>query len=167
MSSTASLQQQKLAMRKVCIRYNQDPNKNHFNQLLAHILSTPSRIKIEPPVWIERGETLSIGENFYANTGLTLLDSGGVTIGANVLIGPHVQILTNNHPLNAEERRSGIEIYKSVSIGDDVWIGAGVIICPGVTIGERAVVAAGAVVTKNVAQDTLVAGNPAKLIKQL
>ncbi len=167
MSSENSLSQQKVAMRKVCLRFNQDPNKNHFNQLISCFKSSPLRIKIEPPVWIERGVELEIGENFYANTGLTLLDSGGVTIGQNVLIGPNVKIYTNNHPLNVEERRQGFEIFKPVSIGNDVWIGGGSIICPGVNIGDNAVIAAGSVVTKDVAPDTLVGGNPAILIRTL
>lgn len=167
MSNEQPLSQQKAAMRKVCLRFNQDPNKNHFNQLVSHFKSSPLRIKIEPPVWIERGCELEVGDNFYANTGLTLLDTGGIKIGENVLIGPNVKIYTNNHPLNAEERRQGFELFKPVTIGNDVWIGGGSIICPGVTIADNAVIAAGSVVTKNVDADTLVGGNPAKLIRTL
>ena len=122
---------------------------------------------MEPPVWIERGTELTIGNDFYANTGLTLLDSGGITIGDNVLVGPNVNIYTNNHPLDADERRTGVEIYQPVVIGNDVWIGGNATLCPGITIGDRAVIAAGAVVTKNVEADSLVGGNPARLIRRL
>jgi maltose O-acetyltransferase len=85
-----------------------------------------------------------------------------VRIGNNCLFGPAVQIYTATHPLDAAERRGGLEYAKPITIGDDVWVGGGAIICPGVSIGNRCVIAAGSVVTKNVPDDTIVAGNPAR-----
>ena len=90
-----------------------------------------------------------------------------VTIGHNVMIAPNVQIYTATHPLEAKARNSGKEFAKPISIGNDVWIGGGAIICPGVTIGNRVVIAAGAVVTKNIPDDVLVGGNPAKVLKEI
>jgi len=85
-----------------------------------------------------------------------------IRIGSNVLFGPNVQIYTATHPIDAQERRNRFEFAKSITIGDDCWIGGGVIISPGIKIGNRCVVGAGAVVTKDIPSDTLVVGNPAK-----
>ncbi|MBC3764738.1 sugar O-acetyltransferase [Neptunicella marina] len=159
--------QQKKRMQKACLRFNQDPNKNHLNQLLAQLANKGDKTLIEPPIWIEYGEYLQLGENFFTNTGLTILDAGGVTIGDNVLIGPNVQIYTNNHPLDAVRRLSGEQHLLPVSIGNNVWIGGAAVICPGVSIGDNAVIAAGSVVCKNVEANTLVAGNPAKPVRHL
>ncbi|MFW5841411.1 MAG: DapH/DapD/GlmU-related protein, partial [Planctomycetota bacterium] len=92
---------------------------------------------------------------------------GQLTIGSRVLFGPAVQIYAATHPIDAATRATGLENGKDVSIGSDVWVGGGAIICPGVTIGDRSVVAAGAVVVKDVPPDVVVGGNPARLIKQL
>ncbi len=122
---------------------------------------------IEPPFYCDYGFNISVGKEFYANHGLTILDTAPVTIGDDVLIGPGVTIACATHPLNAEERRSGVEIAKPVTIGNTVWIGIGASVLPGVTIGDNAVIAAGAVVTKDVPADTMVAGVPAKVVKVL
>jgi maltose O-acetyltransferase len=96
-----------------------------------------------------------------------VLDVMPVTIGKGCMIGPAVQIYTAMHPINAAERSSGLEFAKPVTIGSDVWIGGGAIICPGVSIGDRAIIAAGSVVIKNVPSDVMVGGNPCTIIKQL
>jgi len=90
-----------------------------------------------------------------------------IRIGSNVLFGPNVQIYTASHPIDALERRKGLEFAKPISIGDDCWVGGGVIISPGITIGDRCVVGAGAVVTKDIPSDTIVVGNPAKPVVKL
>jgi len=90
-----------------------------------------------------------------------------IRIGSNVLFGPNVQIYTASHPIDALERRKGPEFAKPISIGDDCWIGGGVIISPGITIGDRCIVGAGAVVTKDIPSDTIVVGNPAKPVVNL
>lgn len=107
-----------------------------------------------------------MGKDFYANNGCILLDGCEIKIGDYVKLAPNVQIYTAEHPLDHVERRA-VESGRPVTIGDDVWIGGGAIILPGVTIGNRAVVAAGAVVTKDVQADTIVAGCPARVIRDL
>ena len=108
-----------------------------------------------------------LGEDFFANFNLTILDEARVTIGDHVFIGPNVSIYTACHPLDAAERNTGAEWAEPVTIGDSVWIGGGATIVPGVTVGEGAVIAAGAVVTRDVEPYTLVGGNPAKVIRRL
>lgn len=108
-----------------------------------------------------------VGENFFANYDCTILDVCKVTIGDNCMIGPRVSIYTATHHLDAETRITGLEYGKPVTIGNNVWIGGNAVIAPGVTIGNNAVIAAGAVVVRNVPDNVVVGGNPAKVIKQL
>ena len=121
---------------------------------------------IEPPFYCEYGYNIICGDNVYLNTNCTILDAAQVEIGNDVLIGPNVQIYTATHPLDARERKQ-TAIAKSIQIGNNCWIGGGAILCPDVSIGHGSVVGAGAVVTKNVPENTVVAGNPAKVIRNL
>lgn len=111
------------------------------------------------------GKFITIGKNVFINHGCSFLDLGGITIEDDVLIGPNVQLITENHPINPAERKS--LVLASILIKKNAWIGAGAIILPGVTVGENSVVAAGAVVTKDVPDNTVVAGVPAKIVKDL
>ncbi|EKO3722909.1 sugar O-acetyltransferase [Vibrio metschnikovii] len=120
-----------------------------------------------PPFFCEYGKTISIGSETYINMGVTMLDNAPITIGNNVLIGPNSQFYTPTHSLDYQQRRGWTFQCAPIVIEDDVWIGGNAVICQGVTIGARSVVAAGAVVTKDVAPDTLVGGVPAKWIKAL
>ncbi len=122
---------------------------------------------IEPPFYCDYGSNTSLGDKVYINFNCVILDVAEVAIGSNVLLAPAVQIYTATHPVEAETRRQWLEYAKPITIGDDVWIGGGAIICPGVTIGSRSVIGAGAVVTKDVPDDVIVAGNPAKIIRKL
>lgn len=115
----------------------------------------------------DNGLNIEVGDEFLANYNVTILDIAKVTMGNNVWIGPGTLIATVNHPLNPAERRKHLGIAKPVHIGNDVWIGGNATILPGVTIGNNVVVAAGAVVTKDVPDNTLVGGVPAKKIKDL
>ena len=110
---------------------------------------------------------ISVGDNVFMNFNCCILDVMEVTMGDNVLIGPNVQIYTATHPMDAKTRSSLLEFAKPIKIGNDVWIGGGAIICPGVTIGDRVVIGAGAVVTKAIPDDVFVAGNPAKIKKEI
>ena len=96
-----------------------------------------------------------------------MLDVAPITIGDNVLLGPNVQLVTATHPLNPVERASGLELAFPITIGNHVWIGAGAIVLPGVTIGDNVVVGAGSVVTKDVPDNQVVAGNPARMIRKV
>ena len=110
---------------------------------------------------------IELGQRFYANHHCVLLDAANIRIGDDVMLGPAVQIYTVSHPLAASERITGVEQALPVQIADRVWIGGGAIILPGVCIGEGAVIAAGSLVNRDVAPYTLVAGQPARLIKDL
>ena len=113
---------------------------------------------------MDYGYQTSIGAGTFINSGAVILDVGRVTIGADVQIGPNVQLLTPTHPLDPEQRRSGAEAAEPITIGDNVWLGGGVIVCPGVTIGQDTVVGAGAVVTRDLPPGVLAVGNPARVV---
>ncbi|KAF8055928.1 maa [Scenedesmus sp. PABB004] len=124
---------------------------------------------IEPPFYCDYGYNIHIGAGSYMNFGATILDGCRVTIGARVLFGPNVQVYAATHPIEGHVRQGirGPEYSKPITIGDDVWVGGAVVICPGVTIGAHAVVGAGSVVTRDVKPWTVVAGNPARLIRRI
>ena len=115
----------------------------------------------------DNGKNIHVGDNFLTNYNCTILDIMEVRIGHDVMIGPGTLITTVNHPLNPAGRRKHLGIGKPVKIGNDVWIGGNVVILPGVTIGNNVIVAAGAIVTKDVPDNTLVGGIPAKFIKNI
>lgn len=129
--------------------------------------STGESINIEPDFHCDYGYNIHVGENFYANFNCVILDICEVTIGDNCMLAPGVQIYTAAHPIDPHERNSGVEFGKPVTIGNNVWIGGRAVIIPGVTIGNNAVIAAGSVVTKNVPANTVVGGNPAKVIREI
>jgi galactoside O-acetyltransferase len=122
---------------------------------------------IEPPIYFAYGSHISIGENFYANCNLTIIDDWEVDIGNNVLFGPNITISTTGHPLDPEKRREGKMYAFKVVIEDDVWVGGGVIINPGVTIGRGAVIGAGSVVTKDIPANVIAVGNPCKVLRSI
>ena len=144
------------------------PDDNHKNQILSELFgSIGQNYGFNLPFRCDYGCNIHIGENFFANFNLTILDEAPVFIGNNVLIGPNVSIYTACHPLDPDHRRTGDEWAESVTIGDDVWIGGSSTILPGVTIGDGSVIGAGSVVTKNVPSGVVVAGNPARIIKKV
>lgn len=116
-----------------------------------------------PPFHCDYGSQIHLAEGVFINAGAIFLDVCDIRIGARTLIGPGVHIYTATHPLSAEERRSGLESGQPVTIGEDVWIGGGAIICPGVHIGDRTVIGAGAVVTRSLPADVVAVGNPARV----
>ena len=122
---------------------------------------------IVAPFFCDYGYNTEFGENFFANHNLVILDCAKVTFGDNVLVGPDCGFHTAGHPLDVEERNAGLEYAYPITVGNNVWFGAGVHVTPGVTIGNNVVVAAGAVVTKDVPDNVLVGGVPAKIIKSL
>ncbi len=128
---------------------------------------TGKKIIVETPFYCDYGFNIEVGENFFANYGCIILDVNKVKIGKNCFLAPNVGIYSATHPVRAEERYLGVELGLPITIGDNCWIGAGVVICPGVTIGDNVVVGAGSVVCKDVESNVVVAGNPAKVIKRL
>ncbi len=125
-----------------------------------------SNIWIQSPFYCDYGYNIELGDNVFFNFNCTVLDIAKVKIGDRVLIGPNTQIYTVMHPINHIERSFGLECGKPIVIGDDVWIGGGVIICPGVKIGDRTVIGAGSVVTKDMPSDVVAAGNPCRVIRE-
>lgn len=123
--------------------------------------------EIRPPLQCDYGYQTTIGARTFANWGLILLDVAAITIGDDVQIGPNVQLLTATHPLEAGPRRDKWEAADPIVIGDNVWLGGGVIVCPGVTIGANTVVGAGSVVTKDLPPGVLAVGSPAKVLREL
>ncbi len=118
-----------------------------------------------PPFYSDFGENIHIGKNVFVNHACTFMDRGGITLEDNVLIGPKVNLITTSHPINPAERRATIS--QPIVIKKGAWIGVGATILPGVTIGENSIVAAGAVVSKDVPENTIVGGIPAKFIKSI
>jgi maltose O-acetyltransferase len=122
---------------------------------------------IEPPFYCDYGHNITLGDRVFFHFNCVVLDVAPVSIGSRVLFAPAVQIYAATHPLSAEARAGGLELGKAVSIGDDVWVGGGAIVCPGVRIGEGSVVAAGSVVTRDIPAGVLAAGNPCRVIREI
>ncbi|NKX54801.1 sugar O-acetyltransferase [Arthrobacter mobilis] len=123
--------------------------------------------EIRAPLYVDYGKNISIGARTFINFNFVALDVVPITIGDDVQIGPNVQLLTPTHPLDARQRRDKLEAGKPITIGDNAWLGGGVVVLPGVTIGENTVVGAGAVVTKDLPANVVALGNPAKVVREL
>lgn len=145
-------------------------DRSNFEGLQAvvkELLGKSENAWINPPFYCDYGFNIEVGKNLFANYNCTILDVAKVTIGDNVLIAPNVSIYTAGHPLHADTRKTGYEYGAPITIGDNVWIGGNSIILPGVTIGCNSVIGAGSVVTKDVPDWTVVAGNPARVIRKI
>jgi maltose O-acetyltransferase len=137
-------------------------------RLLTELLgSYGDDCEIRPPFFCDYGYQITIGARTFANFGLVVLDVARVSIGADAQIGPNVQLLTATHPLDPGPRRDKWEAAQPIVIGDNVWLGGGVIVCPGVSIGENTVVGAGSVVTTNLPPNVLAVGSPARRVRTL
>lgn len=137
-------------------------------ELLAELLgAVGEEAVVRPPLQVDYGTQISIGARTFVNFGLVALDVAAIVIGEDVQVGPNVQLLTPIHPVEAGPRRDKWEAAKPITIGDNVWLGGGVIVCPGVTIGANTVVGAGAVVTKDLPEGVLAVGNPARVVREL
>lgn len=123
--------------------------------------------EVRSPIRVDYGTNLHVGARCFANFGLVALDVAPITIGDDVQIGPHVQLLTPTHPLDADLRRAKWEAAAPITIGDNVWLGGGVIVCPGVSIGDDTVVGAGAVVTRDLPAGVVAVGNPARVLRTI
>ena len=164
------LSEERMENKKRIFRFNHLPPEAVEEQdlLIRKILGkTGDYVHIEAPFHCDYGYNIEVGENFFANYNLTVLDVGKVRIGKNAQIAPNVSIYTAGHPVHPDTRNSGYEYGIAVTIGDDVWIGGNVVILPGVTIGDRAVIGAGSVVTGNIPANAIAAGNPCKVIRMI
>ncbi len=145
---------------------NQAESAELRSQLLKETFGrTVKKIYMEPVINFDYGYNIFVGENFYANFNCTFLDVSTIEIGDNCMFAPNVQLYTATHPLHPVKRNSGLEYAKPIKIGNNVWLGGGVIVTPGVTLGDNVVVGAGSVVTKSFPDNVVIAGNPARIIK--
>lgn len=154
--------------KKLLNDYNKTEDPAELEALLKEILGQAGAgSSIAPPFYCAYGINTYLGDHVFINYMCTILDCNEVRIGNHVMIGPSVQLYTAAHDLRAEPRIRGIEIAKPILIEDNVWIGGGAIVLPGVTVGVNAVIGAGAVVTRDVPANTVVAGNPARVIREI
>ena len=164
------LAEERLENKKRVFRFNNmEPDK--FEEKIAMIKEifgkTGENIFVEAPFHCDYGYNIEVGENFFANYNLTILDVGKVKIGANAQIASNVSIYTAGHPVHPESRNTGYEYGIPITIGDNVWIGGSVTILPGVTIGSNVVIGAGSVVTKDLPDNVIAAGNPCRVIRTI
>lgn len=165
-----SLREERIKCKTLCQKYNNislfetEKRKNLLKQILG---KTKENFWIEPDFWCDYGYNIEIGENFYANHNLTILDPAKVTFGDNVFIGPNCSFYTPQHPIDAETRNKGLEYAFPVKVGNNVWIGGNVTVLPGVSIGDDSVIGAGSVVTKDIPENVIAAGNPCRVIRKI
>ena len=151
----------------LCFRFNHTPpEEGEMRQVLLRELipDLGEGCTVKPPFLCDYGRFIHMGRNVFINYGCKLVDGGAINIGNDVLIGPGCTIVTANHAVNPDKRRQGYMRLQPVTIEDNVWIGAGVMICPGVSIGKNSVIGAGSVVVKDIPEDSIAVGNPCKVI---
>lgn len=141
-----------------------DEQHEIIRRLLGHV---GTNFHFNQPFRCDFGFNIHIGDNFFANFNLTILDEARVTIGDNCFIGPNVSMYTACHPLDPAERNTLVEWAEPITIGDNVWIGGSATLLPGVTVGDNVVIGAGAVVTKDIPDNVVVGGNPARILKKI
>ncbi|HZW09607.1 MAG TPA: sugar O-acetyltransferase [Phycisphaerales bacterium] len=166
----AELAALRLRARRLCDEFNRSgPEQTERRTWLVRELfgQIGERFEIEPDFRCDYGWNIFAGENLFMNFGCVVLDVCPVRLGDNAFLAPGVHIYAATHPLDPAERASGVELGRPVTIGSDVWIGGHATICPGVTVGDAAVIGAGAVVTRDVEARTVVAGNPARVIRRV
>ena len=164
------LEEERTNNKKKIYEYNHLPPEKWDKQteLLKNILGrTGENVHIEAPFHCDYGYNIEVGENFFANYNLIILDVGKVRIGDNAHIAPNVSIYTAGHPIHPDSRNSGYEYGIPVTIGDNVWIGGNTCIMPGVTIGNNVVIGGGSVVTKDIPDNMIAVGNPCKVIREI
>ena len=161
---------ERLKAKDICYEYNlvKPSNVEKRNELIKKLLGkTKDAFWIEPDFYCDYGYNIEIGENFYSNHNLVILDAAKVKFGNNVFIGPNCGFYTAGHPLDAETRNKGLEFAKSIDVGNNVWIGGNVVVLPGVKIGNNTVIGAGSVVTKDIPDNVVAVGNPCRILKSI
>ena len=161
------LREASFATKKLLVQMNNSSSPAEIRDLLGQITGSEidKSVDVFTPLYINYGKHIKIGKNVFVNFDCTFLDLGGITIEDNVLIAPKVSLLSEGHPVSPENRHS--LTVGHIHIKKNAWIGAGAIILQGVTVGENSIVAAGAVVSINVPDNTIVGGTPAKVIKEI
>lgn len=142
-------------------------NFKKIKKIISSLFGKCGKAMVNPPFYCDYGFNIEVGENFFCNYNCTMLDVSKIKIGDNCLFAPNVSIYTAGHPVHPDTRKSGYEYGRAVTIGNNVWLGGNVVVCPGVTIGDNVVVGAGSVVTKDIPAWTIAAGNPCRPIRSI
>ncbi len=165
-----SVMQEQVKARKLTLALNTADRSDfkHLKEIVCELFAkTYDDTFVNPPFYCDYGFNIEVGKNFFANYNCTMLDVAKITIGDNCFMAPNVSIYTAGHPVHPVARNSMYEYGIPVTIGDNVWIGGNTIICPGVTIGSNVVIGAGSVVTKDIPDWTICAGNPCRVIRKI
>ncbi|WP_372592800.1 sugar O-acetyltransferase [Actinotalea sp.] len=152
------------AHHRASVSGDEDEAREVLSELLGHL---GDGAVVRAPILVDYGENIRIGARTFVNYHLTALDVAAITIGEDCQIGPNVQLLTPTHPIDPRLRREKYEAALPIVLGDNVWLGGGVIVCPGVTIGDNTVVGAGSVVTRDLPPDVVAVGNPARVLREI
>ena len=154
----------------LCFRLNHTPPEDRTMRraLLRELIPNQKEgCNIKPPFLCDYGEFISLGRNFFANYNCKMVDGGWITFGDNVLVGPDCTFVTATHAVEPERRLEGWMQFCPITVGNNVWFGAGVLVCPGVTIGDNCVIGGGSVVVKDIPPNSVAVGNPCKVIRSL
>lgn len=160
----------RLLAKSLCFEYNRTlfSERNAMEDIIRNLFGkTSEKFQIEPTFFCDYGYNIEIGNNFYSNHNLVILDCAKVTFGDNVIIGPNCGFYTAIHPKDAKTRSTFSEYAKPIEVGNNVWFGGNVTVLPGVKIGDNCVIGAGSVVTKNISSNTLSVGNPSRVIRYI
>lgn len=166
----AALQQEMMKCKELCMQYNAlSPLEDAKRQvLLTRILGGMGQgASVMSPFYCDYGVNITVGDGFFSNHNLVILDGASVSFGDNVFIGPNCCFSAAGHPLDAQRRNAGLEFAYPITVGDSVWFGANVTVLPGVSIGDGTVVGAGSVVTKDLPAGVVAAGNPARVLREI
>lgn len=165
-----ALIEERTQAKELCYEFNmlRPSESERQTELLKKLLGkTKGAFCITAPFWCDYGYNIEVGENFYANHNLVILDGAKVTFGDNVFIAPNCGFYTAGHPIDFERRNQGLEYVYPITVGDNVWIGGNVCVMPGVTIGNNVVIGGGSVVVKDIPDNCVAVGNPCKVIRTI
>ena len=167
-SDESIMEEQKICRKKLQkLNFMDRSDFDGIAEVVKELFGKSDRAFVNPPFYCDYGTNIQVGKNFFANYNCMIIDEARVRIGDNCQMAPNVAIYTAGHPIHPVSRNSMYEYGKEVTIGDNVWIGGNTVICPGVHIGDNVVIGAGSVVTKDIPDWTVAAGNPCRVLRQI